>query len=516
MGKLGTAVKQKYRGARTPTRSGRKLSMAKIRNISTAIAGALFALASSFGAQAGEFDGVTVNVMTQTGAIQEPLQRRAPEFEKLTGAKINVIAVPFSDLYQKVLTDWASGTNSVDAAVFAPQWMVDYVSGGYLEELGPRIAKDKDIDWDQIGPFFRNFSATYNGKTYLVPLDGDFHMLYYRTDVLDKAGLKPPKTWDEYLEVAKALNGKEVDGTKIYGSCIAKKRNAQSYWFITDVTGSMVQAKGTSEGAFFDTKDMRPLIDNEAFRAALKFLKESGKYGPPDELNLDVSDTRPLFVSGKCALNLDWGDVGVMAIDPKISKVIDKTGSVVTPGSKEVLNWSTGKLEACTKDTCPYAVDGVNHAPYAAFGGWSGGINAKAKDKVKDAAYAFLSYLSQPKQSDVDVTVGASGFNPYRSSQFAYNDTWKNAGMSKVAGDSYLGAIKDSLASPNMILDLRIPQNQKYQQVVLDEAIARYLAGELDEDGTVKAVLDGWNDLNEQIGVDSQLKFYSGTLGVKR
>jgi multiple sugar transport system substrate-binding protein len=169
--------------------------------------------------------------------------------------------------------------------------------------------------------------------------------------VLDKAELKPPKTWDEYLEVAKVLNGKEVDGTKIYGSCIAKKRNAQSYWFVTDVTGSMVQAKGTSQGAFFDTKDMRPLIDNEAFRAALKFLKESGKYGPPDELNLDVSDTRPLFVSGKCALNLDWGDVGVMAIDPKISKVIDKTGSVVTPGSKEVLNWSTGKLEACTKDT---------------------------------------------------------------------------------------------------------------------------------------------------------------------
>jgi multiple sugar transport system substrate-binding protein len=515
-GKLGTAAKQKYRGARTPTRLGRKLSMAKIRNISTAIAGALFALASSVGAQAGEFDGVTVNIMTQTGAIQEPLQRRAPEFEKLTGAKINVIAVPFSDLYQKVLTDWASGTNSVDAAVFAPQWMVDYVSGGYLEELGPRIAKDKDIDWDQIGPFFRNFSATYNGKTYLVPLDGDFHMLYYRTDILDKAGLKPPKTWDEYLEVAKALNGKEVDGIKVYGSCIAKKRNAQSYWFITDVTGSMVQAKGTSEGTFFDTKDMKPFIDNEAFRKALDFLKESGKYGPPDELNMDVSDTRPLFVSGKCALNLDWGDVGVLAIDPKASKVIDKTGSVVTPGSKEVLNWSTGKLEACTKDTCPYAIDGVNHSPYAAFGGWSGGINAKAQDKVKDAAYAFLSYLSQPAQSNVDVTIGATGFNPYRTSQFTYNDTWKQAGMSKVAGDSYLGAIKDSLDSPNMILDLRIPQNQKYQQVVLDEAIARYLAGEIDEEQTVKAVVDGWNDLNQQIGVESQLKFYKGTLGVQR
>src|SRR5581483_4112781 len=130
---------------------------------------------------AKEFDGVTVNVMTFTGPqIAEPLQRRAPDFEKLTGAKINVITVPFSDLYQKLLTDWASGTNSVDAAVFAPQWMVDYVSGGYLEELGPRIAKDKNIQWDQIAPFFRNFSATFGGKIYLVPLDGDFHMLYYR------------------------------------------------------------------------------------------------------------------------------------------------------------------------------------------------------------------------------------------------------------------------------------------------------------------------------------------------
>jgi multiple sugar transport system substrate-binding protein len=135
---------------------------------------------------------------------------------------------------------------------------------------------------------------------------------------------------------------------------------------------------------------------------------------------------------------------------------------------------------------------------------------------VKDAAYAYFSYLSQPAQSSVDVTIGATGFNPYRISHMTYNDTWKKSGMSKVAGDSYLGAIGASLNSPNMILDLRIPQNQKYQQVALDEAIARFLAGEIDKEAAVKAVTDGWNDLNEQIGTASQLKFYTGTLGVKR
>jgi multiple sugar transport system substrate-binding protein len=260
---------------------------------------------------------------------------------------------------------------------------------------------------------------------------------------------------------------------------------------------------------------MTPLVDNEAFRKALSFLKESSKYGPPDELNMDVSDTRPLFTSGKCALNLDWGDVGVLAIDPATSKVIDKTGATIMPGSKEVLNWDSGKLEACTKDNCPNAIDGVNHAPYAAFGGWSGGINAKASDKVKDAAYAFFSYLSAPAQSNVDVTIGKTGFNPYRISQLSYNDSWKAGGMSQKAADAYLGAIHASLNSPNMILDLRIPQNQKYQQVVLDEAISRFLAGEIDEETTIKTISDGWKDLNDQIGTDDQLKFYKNTLGAK-
>jgi multiple sugar transport system substrate-binding protein len=477
---------------------------------------AICALASSFAAaQDKPFAGVTVNVLTQTGAIQEPLQRRAPDFEALTGAKINVIAVPFSDLYQKVLTDWASGTNSVDAAVFAPQWMVDYIAGGYLEDLTPRVDADPDIQQDDVGAFFRDFSEKYNGKVYMITLDGDFHMMYYRKDVLEEAGLSVPKTWDEYLEVAKATHGKDMDGdgTPDFGSCIAKKRNAQSYWFVMDVVGSMTQSKGTSQGAFFNTADMTPLVNNDAFRKALDFLSESTKYGPPDELNLDVSDTRPLFASGRCALNLDWGDVGTISIDPAQSKVMGKWGAAIMPGSKEVLDWDSGKLVPCDATTCPHAIDGVNHAPFAAFGGWGGGINAAADAKVKDAAYAYFSYMTQPAQSNQDVVIGGTGFNPYRTSQLGYSDAWKNAGMSEDEAKVYLGAINDSMNSPNMILDLRIPQNQKYQQVVLDEAISRYLAGEIDKDATVKAVEDGWNELNDEIGKDEQLEIYKATIG---
>jgi multiple sugar transport system substrate-binding protein len=45
------------------------------------------------------FDGINVNLLTFNGPqVAEPLQRRAPDFEALTGAHVNVVAVGFSDL----------------------------------------------------------------------------------------------------------------------------------------------------------------------------------------------------------------------------------------------------------------------------------------------------------------------------------------------------------------------------------------------------------------------------------
>jgi multiple sugar transport system substrate-binding protein len=461
------------------------------------------------------YEGVEINILTFTGPqIAEPLQRRGPDFTELTGAAVNVVIVPFSDLYQKILTDLATGTNAFDAWVFAPQWMVDYIVPGYVEDLTDRIANDPAIEWGDVAPFFRDFSATYGGRVYTIPLDGDFHMGYYRTDLIDS----PPKTWDEYIALAAEWHGQDLngDGDPDYGSCISKKRGAQAYWFITDVAASMIQSQGTSQGTFFDTETMEPLVNNAAFQKALEIYDATTAYGPPDELNLDVGDTRSLFTSGRCALSLDWGDIGTLAIDPETSIVMDKTGAYILPGSTEVLDWETGELVPCDESTCPYAIDGVNHAPFAAYGGWSGGINAAADDLVKDAAYAFFSYMAQPAQANQDVTIGKTGFNPYRTSQFLNRQSWVEAGMSPQAASDYLGAIEASLASPNMVLDLRIPQNQRYQGVVLDQAVSQFLAGEISVEEAMQQIYDGWEEITEELGREAQLEAYRATLGVEK
>jgi len=465
------------------------------------------------------FSGTTIRVVTFTGPqIAEPLQRRAPDFEKATGAKVQIITVPFADLYPKLLNDFSTKTNSYDATVFDPQWMGDYVPPGYLEDLTDRVKNDSALQWNDIAPFFRDFSATFKGKVYTIPLDGDFQMVYYRKDLLQKDGLQPPTTWDDYISIAQHFQGKDLngDGKPDYGSCLAMKRAAQSYWAWISIAAAYLQSQGTKQGAFFNTDNMQPLTNNPAAAAALTVYKQLSKIGPPDQLNNDVGDSRGLFVTGLCALSLDWGDIGPLAVDKTQSTVQDKVGAIILPGSKKVLDRSTNQLVDCTATLCPYATNGVNHSPFAAFGGWSGAINKAAPTKVKDAAFAFLPHISQPAQSSLDVTIGKTGFNPYRSSHFTNMGPWTASGMSEQAAKDYLGAIQASLQSPNMVLDLRIPQTAFYQQTALDQALAQYLAGEISLTQTMTQITNQWNSKTDEIGRQSQLDAYRSSLSITK
>jgi len=464
-----------------------------------------------------KFAGVNVNILTFNGPqVAEPLQRRAPDWEKLTGGHVNVVAVGFQTIYDKALLDASTGTNAFDAYVFNPQWLGDFTGPGYLLDLTDRVNNDPQLNWQDIGPFFRDFNASYNGKVYTIPLDGDFHMVYYRKDILDKDGVKAPATWDDYLTVAQKYNGQDLnaDGQPDYGSCIAKKKGAQSYWWIISIAAGLLQAKGTNEGAFFNTADMAPLFgQNEAMTKALETYAKTAEFGPPDELNQDVGGSRGLFTTGRCALTMDWGDIGTLTPGTYAQ---DKTGATITPGWKQTLDRASGKLVACDATTCPNAVDGVNYAPFASFGGWSGAINAKSPAANQDAAYDFLSYMSSPAISGIDVTLGKTGYNPYRTSHFNTIQPWLDAGLSQAAADNYLGAIKASLTNANMVLDLRIPLTKRYEQDVLDTAVSQYLAKELDAAATEQAIADGWNAITEEVGKDKQLAAYVASLGVQR
>ncbi|MEH1785859.1 extracellular solute-binding protein [Nostoc sp.] len=465
---------------------------------------------------AQRFDGVTINVITHDEAIYTGTKRHIAEFEALTGAKVNLTGIPFKNLYTTLQNNWSGKNSKYDMAVILPQWLIDFIDAGYLEDLTARVKTDTALRWEDIAPVFRNVSATYKGRIYSIPLDGDFHMVYYRTDLLKEAGLTPPETWEQYLALAKRFHGKDLngDGKPDYGSCISKRAHENSTSMLISIATPFLQSQGTVQGAFFDPETMKPLVNNPAFAKALDIYKQTMDYGIPQDQNLGGSKARELFITGRCALTIDWGDVGPLAIDPTVSKVMDKVGAVITPGTTQVLDRKTNKLIACDKFTCPYAIDGANHAPYAANVGWTGVIHAKAAAKVKDAAYSYLSYMSQSAQSSVDVTIGATGFNPYRISQFENSDPWIKSGMSSEAANNYLAAIGVSLNSPNIVLNLSIPHNQQYQFEVLDAAVSDFLVNKLTTEKTMQQIEQGWEQITNTVGRESQRAAYRASLGL--
>ncbi|MGD1698563.1 ABC transporter substrate-binding protein [Dapis sp. BLCC M229] len=465
--------------------------------------------------QSNKFDGIEIDVISLSKPVAATVEKRADEFEALTGAKITVKSAGYSELYQTILQDLTTGSNQYDVMIMTSNWMPDYIESGYLKDLTEYVNEDSSLAWKDIAPFFQEYGPVYANKIYAIPIDGNYHLMYYRADLLAEAGFEPPKTWDDYLKIAKYFHDKDLndDGEPDYGSCLAKKPGNVTYWAMWSIAASLLQSQGTKQGIFFDPNTMKPMTNNVAFAKALDIYKATNEYGAPDEMEWGLNDGRQAFVSGRCALSMDHGDIGTLALLPG-SKVKDKFGTTIIPGSTEVLNWDTGELVECDKFTCPFAINGVNHAPFTPAIGWAGTINTAADLKVQAAGVAFISYISQPDRSNIDVTNGQSGLNPYRLSQFSDSQNWIAAGMTPAVASTYLGAIGASLNSPNVVLDLTIPRNYNYQRELLDAAVSEFLGGKISRDEAMARITQEWENLTNNMGRDSQKAFYRKSLGL--
>ena len=260
---------------------------------------------------------------------------------------------------------------------------------------------------------------------------------------------------------------------------------------------------------------MDPLFGkNDAMTLALQTYAKTAQFGPPDELNMDVGGSRGLFTTGRCALTMDWGDIGTLAPGTYAQ---DKTGATITPGWKQVLDRATGKLVPCDATTCPNA-DRRRELRAVRIVRWLVGRRQREGSHGAAGRRVRLPVVHERagpvrRRRDPRARPATTPIAPPSSSNTA---PWLAAGLSQAATDNYLGAIKASLENKNFVLDLRIPQTKQYEQDVLDTAIAQYLAKELDEAGTEQAITDGWNAITDQVGKDKQLAAYVASLGIKK
>jgi multiple sugar transport system substrate-binding protein len=130
---------------------------------------------------------------------KEALASMVDVYQKKSGNTVKINTVSHND-YQTNITRYLQANPDDVAAWFAGYRMQFFAQKGYLEDIS-------DV-WSGFSGFsdaLKAASTGADGKQYFVPLYNYAWALFYRKSLFQSKGYQPPKTWDEYVALAKKM-----------------------------------------------------------------------------------------------------------------------------------------------------------------------------------------------------------------------------------------------------------------------------------------------------------------------
>lgn len=176
-----------------------------------ALAGAVL-LASTACAPKGE--GLVTLRLWAMGREGEVVGELVRDFEREhPNVRVLVQQMPWSAAHEKLLTSYV-GRATPDVSQLGNSWIAEFAALNALEPLDPWIARSGAL---RDTGYFRGIWDTnvIDGTTFGVPWYVDTRVLFYRTDILARAGYREvPQSWDEWREAMRAI--KRVVGPDRY------------------------------------------------------------------------------------------------------------------------------------------------------------------------------------------------------------------------------------------------------------------------------------------------------------
>ena len=288
-----------------------------------------------------------IRVLVANHPYGDLIKAAIPEFEKATGIKVNLESLQESQLSTKLATEFATKSSSIDAFMLRPlQEGKMFSKNDWLEPLTGYNFSDYPKNMMTV--------ATFGQKPYIVPIVTEWEVLYYRKDVLKKAGLKVPTTLAELEAAAKKVNSDSMAGFASRGKGAAAVTQMSSFVYNY---GGLYLDKGV---AVFNSK---PALDAIRFYGRLV-----GSYGPKGITSMSWENIIPLFQAGKIAM---WTDASVF-----YGQLIDPAKSQVAPENVGIATFPAGPRK---------------NTPYLAVA-W--GIAVAKQSKHKDLARKFLDWAT--------------------------------------------------------------------------------------------------------------------------
>jgi multiple sugar transport system substrate-binding protein len=359
------------------------------------------------------FAGTELDMLYAEISFIPGLRDLLPEFESLTGIKVNIETQAEGAARQKAQIESASGSGAYDIVGIQSGNLPLYAQNGWLTPVqnyfdDPDLSDPDRLALDDFIPSTLQGMA-FEDTQYCLPFFAATVLLYYQIDKFEAAGITaPPKTFDELLDVAKKVHTPEVPAIALRGSPPSSAGNIWSY-------NLFLYGEG---GKYFVNypEDLHPAVDSpEALKALETFITLKRDYGPEGSVNFVFDDVVTAMQQGNVVMAIDGAPLAGRILDPAQSKVAGNLGFAVVPGGAA--------------------------GPKPAFA--SHGLCIAAASDAPEAAYLFLEWATSA-ETMVKVSQNSSYLATPRNSVWANPDFVAKYNYD-FGGGSFLDAYQQSL-----------------------------------------------------------------------
>ena len=291
--------------------------------------------------------------------------------------------------HQKINVAGMSGNPAeYTSAIIANSSIVALMNNDVIRPLDDLVAKHgKGLKKNQL--------ITINGKVMAVAFMANAQHLVYRSDILEKAGLSAPKTYEDMLAGAKIIKDKGLMDYPLGGAYKAGWNLAQEFT-------NMYIGHG---GEFFKSGSAEVSINNAKGVATLEMLKALSAYMNPDFLTHDSNATSAEWKAGNVAMMNMWGSRMGPLMDPEQSTpTVVKTTTLGDP-----MTVGGGSTPATTLwwDGWTVAKNISDAEAEATFIAMMNGINPKRLDDKMMPLAVWLIEGFKPGPANVGVAAAA-------------------------------------------------------------------------------------------------------------
>lgn len=240
------------------------------------ITASVLALTACSSADSSDGDKDSINVLMINSPQFEELQTLTEKyFTPDTGIKVNFTSLPENDLRDRVSQEFSAQAGEYDVASISAYDTPIFAANNWLASVEEQATSSEEYNLDDMFDSITSLLRGEDGELYAVPFFAEGSFLFYRTDVMDEAGIEIPErpTWDEVAEAARTIQDGEFEED---GICL----RGLAGWGQNLAPFSTVV---NTFGARWVDENWNPQLDSPEFEEALEFyadlLQDAGPQG---------------------------------------------------------------------------------------------------------------------------------------------------------------------------------------------------------------------------------------------